>query len=114
MYLCVFIGMFVFQRKLVGNTIFRRYLRNHTRLSRKVLYLGKVMALRGSDGGGHYIGPSPKHLQKHLNRCRHDDQGALDRTFISGCKVFPRVARYSESATSGQGVIRDSEWLKNR
>ena len=39
---------------------------------------------------------------------------ALDRTFISGCKVFPRVARYSESATSGQGVIRDSEWLKNR
>ena len=39
---------------------------------------------------------------------------ALDQTFISGCKVFPRVARYSESATSGQGVIRDSEWLKNR
>ena len=36
----------------------------------------------------------------------------LDRTFISGCKVFPRVARYSESATSGQGVIRHSEWLK--
>ena len=34
-------------------------------------------------------------------------------TFISGWRVFPSVARYSESATSGPGV-KDSECLSSR
>ena len=50
--------------------------------TKRFLYLGKVMALRGSDGGGHYIGPSPKHLQKHLNRCRHDHVGIGSHLYI--------------------------------
>ena len=68
--------------------------------------LGKVMALWSSDPFRHHVGPRPKHLSiTIMTWCLE----YLDVTLISGWRVFPSVARYSESATSDWKVPKKSQ-----